>query len=58
MTLFRAIYQNQSGKLRGMTYAARDAETAAHVAEDWQIYDRLLIVKPLRALNPELELTS
>lgn len=62
MTLYRAIYQapaQAGGKLRGMTFAARDAETAAKVAEDWQIYDRLLVVKPLRPLHierPQLEL--
>ena len=61
MNLYRAIYQAppaQGGKLRGMTYAARDIETALKVAEDWQIFDRLLVLKPLRPLQrPIMELT-
>jgi hypothetical protein len=54
MNLYRAIYQAPAkvgGKLRGMTFAARDAETACKVAIDWQIHDRLLVVKPLRPLQ-------
>ena len=62
MILYRAIYQapaKAGGKLRGMTFCARDAETAAKVAEDWQVYDVLLVVKPLRPLGrPELNLTG
>ena len=59
MNLYRAIYQapaKAGGKLRGMTFAARDAEVASRVAEDWQIFDTLLVVKPLRPLNPGLQL--
>lgn len=61
MNLYRAIYQapvKAGGKLRGMTFAARDAASAAKVAQDWEIHDRLLIVKPLRPLQdrPQLEL--
>ena len=60
MNLYRAIYQapaRAGGKVRGMTFAARDAETAAKVAQDWQVYDVLLLVKPLRPLGrPALEL--
>ena len=54
MNLYRATYQapaKSGGKLRGMTFAAYDAETAAKVAQDWQIFDRLLVVKPLRPLQ-------
>ena len=54
MNLYRAIYQcppQQGGKLRGMTFAARDAELAVKVAEDWEIFDRLILVKPLRPLH-------
>lgn len=54
MNLYRAIYQadaQHGGKLRGMTFAARDAETAGKVAADWEIHDRLLVVKPLRPLQ-------
>lgn len=57
MNLYRAIYQSTpkaGGKLRGMTFAARDAETAGKVAADWEIHDRLLIVKPLRPLRRPL----
>ena len=61
MNLYRAIYQAppaQGGKLRGLTYAARDIETALKVAEDWQIFDRLLVIKPLRPLQrPQFDLT-
>ena len=61
MNLYRAIYQadpRHGGKLRGMTFAARDVETALRVAEDWQIFDRLLVLKPLRPLQrPLMELT-
>ena len=59
MILYRATYQAlpaQRGKLRGMTFAARDATAAEKIAEDWQIYDRLLTVRPLRALQQRLEL--
>lgn len=60
MNLYRAIYQGPAqsgGKLRGMTFAARDAATAAQVAQDWEIFDRLLVVKPVRPLqSPVLEL--
>ena len=61
MTLYRATYQapaKDGGKLRGLTFAARDAETAAKVAADWEIYDRLLVVKPLRPLQPVLTLEA
>lgn len=54
MNLYRATYQapaKAGGKVRGMTFAAMDAETAAKVAQDWELHDRLLLVKPLRALN-------
>lgn len=54
MNLYRATYQapaQAGGKLRGMTFAALDAETAAKVAQDWEIHDRLLVVKPLRPLQ-------
>ena len=61
MNLYRAIYQAppaQGGKLRGMTFAARDVETAVKVAADWEIFDRLLVLKPLRPLQrPIMELT-
>lgn len=56
-TMYRAIYQapaKDGGKLRGMTFTASDAETAAQVAEDWQIYDTLLVLKPLRPLQRPL----
>ena len=56
MNLYRATYQapaQSGGKLRGMTFAAHDAETAARVAADWEIHDRLLVVKPLRPLNAQ-----
>ena len=59
MTLYRAIYQappKAGGTLRGMTFAARDAETAARVAADWEIHDRLLVVKPLRPLTEQFTL--
>ena len=60
MNLYRAIYQSPAqsgGKLRGLTFAARDAETAAKVAADWEIFDTLLVVKPVRPLQrPILEL--
>lgn len=54
MNLYRAIYQapaRAGGKLRGMTFAAYDAQAAAQVAADWQVHDRLLVVKPLRPLQ-------
>ena len=54
MNLYRAIYQapaQAGGKLRGMTFAAYDAEQAAKAAEDWKVCDRLLVVKPLRRLQ-------
>lgn len=59
MTLYRAVYQagNGSPRPRGMTFAAPDAQHAAHVAEDWQLPgDTLLTVKPLRKLTVHLEL--
>ena len=62
MILYRALYQSPArlgGRIRGLTFAAYDAETAARVAQDWEIHDRLLVVKPLRALQverPQLEL--
>lgn len=62
VNLYRAIYQapaKAGGRIRGMTFAARDAETAAKVAQDWELHDRLLVVKPLRPLHiarPQLEL--
>ena len=60
MNLYRAIYQapaKQGGRIRGMTFAARDAETAYKVASDWEIYDRLLVLKPIRKLSLQLQLT-
>ena len=59
MNLYRALYQapaKAGGRLRGMTFAARDAELAAKVAADWQIFDTLLVVKPLRPLSVQLTL--
>ena len=54
--LYRALYQRPDSTLRGMTFAARDAELAAKVAADWQIFDTLLVVKPLRPLSVQLTL--
>ena len=48
MNLYRAIYQPTDGgkRIRGMTFAAPDAEHAARMAEDWELRDdRLLTVK-------------
>ena len=58
MTLYRAIYQRPAptSTLRGMTFAARDGEQAGRIAEDWQLSDTLLVVKPVRALQPVLAL--
>jgi hypothetical protein len=50
MNLYRAIYQPTDGgkRIRGMTFAAPDAEHAARIVEDWELRgDRLLTVKPL-----------
>jgi hypothetical protein len=49
MNLYRAIYQPTDGgtRIRGMTFAAPDAERAARIADDWELRgDRLLTVKP------------
>jgi hypothetical protein len=50
MNLYRAIYQptDDGRRIRGMTFAAPDAEHAARIAKDWELRgDRLLTVKPL-----------
>lgn len=58
MTLYRAVYQRSDSTLRGMTFAALNASVANQVAEDWQLpSDRLLVVKALRPLAVQLELT-
>jgi hypothetical protein len=57
--LYRAVYQAPppSSRIRGMTFAAASAQDAGRIAEDWQIRDRLLVVKQLRPLaRPLLEL--
>jgi len=60
MTLYRALYQRRPGSakpLRGMTFAAPDAQQAAKIAEDWQLPDdELLTVKPLRRLSEQFTL--
>ena len=58
MTLYRAFYLSLTGHRRGMTFAAASAEQAAKVAEDWQVNDTLLTVRPVRPLQPELQLTG
>lgn len=61
MTLYRAIYQpTDCGKrLRGMTFAAADAHTAARIAADWELPgDVLLTVKALRPLTHQYELEA
>ena len=58
MTMYRAFYLSRQGKPRGMTFAAPTAEQAAKVAEDWQLpHDTLLTVRPVRPLQPQLQLT-
>ena len=58
MILYRAFYLSRQGDRRGMTFAAPSAELAAKVAEDWQVNDTLLTVRPVRPLQPELRLTG
>ena len=60
MNLYRATYQApaKSGRLRRMTFAANDDGEAQRIAADWQVRDLLLKVQPVRALQPQLELTG
>lgn len=57
MVLYRATYQRPDGRIRGMTFAARDAATAARDAANWTCGDKLLTVAALRELQPQLNLT-
>lgn len=58
MTLYRATYQRPDGRIRGMTFAARDDAAAASDAASWACTDKLLTVKPVRALQTQLTLTG
>lgn len=57
MTLFRMVYLRE-GKPRGTTFAAHDEARASRLAEVWVagFGGQLLAVKPLRHLQPQLEL--
>ena len=58
MTLSRALYQRPDGRIRGMTFcAATDAKANAD-AESWSCTDKLLTVKAVRELQPQLTLTG
>lgn len=61
MTLYRAVYAPTDGRprVRGMTFAAPDAQHAAQIAEDWQLPDDvLMVVKPLRKLTEQFTLEA
>jgi len=61
MTLYRAVYQPHDGtpRVRGMTFAAQDAQRAAEIAEDWQLPgDTLLTVRALRKLTEQFALEA
>lgn len=60
MTLYRAIYQlKDSGRVRGMTFAAADAGKASEIAADWQLLgDVLLTVMPVRPLTHQFTLEA
>ena len=58
MVLYRATYQRPDGRIRGMTFAARDAAKAHADAESWSCCDKLLTVKAVRELQPQLVLVG
>lgn len=58
MILYRATYQRQDGRIRGMTFAACDDAKANADALAWACTDKLLTVKPVRELQPQLVLAS
>ena len=59
LNLYRATYQAPLGRpCRHMSFAAHDQQEAWRIAADWCITDRVLIVKPVRALQvPQVQLT-
>ena len=58
MTIYRATFQRATGTLRGLTFAASDDRSAERIAQDWQLADTLLVLKPLRQLQPVLTLEA
>ena len=54
MNLYRAEYQCSDGKVRPLTFAARDAEDAERTAQQWTCGDRLIAVRLDRALQTPL----
>ncbi len=58
MVLYRAIYQRPDGRIRGMTFAAATDAKAHADAGSWSCCDKLLTVKAVRELQPQLTLTG
>lgn len=57
MNLYRALYHSKAGKVRRMTFADITDQRAVETAAAWELADDALVaVRPLRGLQPQLEL--